>query len=102
MGGGHLGFYRRSAAATAATIAGGVVGITAAVAAVIDQQQNDDDQQDPVAVTAAEQVTQTHVLHLPRWVTASRSPFIIQCMWMRRFGDKKPMYNPLLFTLYCR
>lgn len=75
-----LSFLGRLAAATAATAVVGGIGAGATAATVIDQQQNDDSQQDPVAVTAAEQVTQTHVLHLPRWVTAVRSPFIIQCM----------------------
>ena len=57
----------RSAAATAATTAVargiGIVATTATVT-VVDQQQNDDDEQDPVAVTATEQITQTHTFHL--------------------------------------
>ena len=52
------------AAATAATAVVGGIGIVATTATVIDQQQHDDDQQDPVAVTAAEQITQTHTSHL--------------------------------------
>ena len=51
-----------TAVATAATtIVTGVADIAATI--VIDQQQNDDDEQDPVAVAAAEQITQTHSFH---------------------------------------
>ena len=57
-------FYPSLAAATTVVgiaAAGVDGGVATAVAALIDEQQNDDDQQDPVAVTTAEQVTQTHI-----------------------------------------
>lgn len=73
--GGHfrdllVDFHPSLAAATAATAVVHGVGSTVATAAtVIDQQQNDDHQQDPVAVIAAEQITQTHIA-TSFWVTA--------------------------------
>ena len=55
---GHL-----AAATAAATVTRGVGSGVATAVTVIDQQQNDDDEQDPVAIVAAEQVTQTHKIH---------------------------------------
>lgn len=60
-------FLHSLAAATAATAVVGSIGMVATVVtavAIVDQEQNDDDQQDPVAVTATEQITQTHAVHL--------------------------------------
>ena len=77
-----------AAAAVADGVGGGVAVATAATAAVIDEQQNDDDQQDPVAVTTAEQITQTHVFH--PLIVGGRTALVTtshyQCMWRGRIG----------------
>ena len=85
--GGHPGdppfsLGRLAAATAAAAIVGGIGGsvATTATLTLVDEQQHDDDQQNPVAITATEQVAQTHILHPLRLVrTALRlsSPFIV-------------------------
>ena len=76
--GGHKGdlpitLGRLAAATAAAAVAGGIGGgvATAATLTLVDEQQHDDDQQNPVAITATEQVAQTHILHPLRLVRAA-------------------------------
>ena len=69
-------------ATTAAAVAGGIGGgmATTATLTLVDEQQHDDDQQNPIAITATEQVAQTHILHPLRLVRAALrppSPFIV-------------------------
>ena len=74
-------------ATTATTVVAGIVaattvviaGVTVSATVVINQQQNDDDEQDPVAVTAAEQITQTHSFH-PLTLTV----YVGEWRWVRK------------------
>ena len=98
-GGGCRFHLRLAAAATAVVVVGDGVGVaTATTAAVLHQQQHDDDQQDPVAVVAAEQITQTHTLHLLYGATPSRASGLSgvtlhsHSMWAGTDGERN-VYN---------